>query len=248
VLVKAKKLYPGQLELVTQRFHFVKRSVESESLKSRLEYALAKGREDYLKQLPKFDSELADRLAEADAYFQFVLASNEPTVLAEGSFEKLLDVAARKYLDFDGAEKPLLSTDEVRLLSVRKGSLDEAERRQIESHVVHTVNFLQKIPWTKEIRNIPGIARGHHEKLNGTGYPYKLSAVEIPVQTRMMTISDIFDALAASDRPYKKAVSLEKALDILKFSVKDGELDPVLYEIFMTAKVYDLWKVEPYPY
>ncbi|MDP9263860.1 MAG: GAF domain-containing protein [Acidobacteriota bacterium] len=248
VLVKAKKLYPGQLELVTQRFHFVKRSVESESLKSRLEYALEKGREDYLKQLPTFDSELNDRLAEADAYFQFVMASNEPTVLAEGSFEKLLDVAARKYMDFDGAEKPLISPDEVRLLSVRKGSLDEAERRQIESHVVHTVNFLQKIPWTKEIRNIPGIARGHHEKLNGTGYPYKLSAVEIPVQTRMMTISDIFDALAASDRPYKKAVSLERALDILKFSVKDGELDPVLYEIFMTAKVYDLWKVEPYPY
>jgi HD-GYP domain-containing protein (c-di-GMP phosphodiesterase class II) len=123
-----------------------------------------------------------------------------------------------------------------------------SERRQIESHVVHTVNFLQKIPWTKEIRNIPGIARGHHETLNGTGYPYKLSAAEIPVQTRMMTISDIFDALAASDRPYKKAVSLERALDILKFSVKDGELDPVLYEMFMAAKVYELWKVEPYPY
>jgi HD-GYP domain-containing protein (c-di-GMP phosphodiesterase class II) len=248
VLVKAKKLYPGQLELVTQRFHFVKRSVESENLKSRLEYALEKGREQYMQQLPKFDAELGDRLAETDAYFQFVLASNEPTVLAEGSFEKLLDVAARKYLDFDGAEKPLISTDEVRLLSVRKGSLDEAERRQIESHVLHTVNFLQKIPWTKEIRNIPGIARGHHEKLNGTGYPYKLSAAEIPVQTRMMTISDIFDALAASDRPYKKAVSLERALDILKFSVKDGELDPILYEIFMTAKVFELWKVEPYPY
>jgi len=248
VLVKAKKLYPGQLDLVTQRFHFVKRSVESENLKSRLEYVLEKGRETYLKDLPRFDAELNDRLAEMDAYFQFVMASNEPTVLAEGSFEKLLDVAARKFLDFDGQEKPLISPDEVRLLSVRKGSLDEAERRQIESHVVHTVNFLQKIPWTREIRNIPGIARGHHEKLNGTGYPYKLSAAEIPVQTRMMTISDIFDALAASDRPYKKAVSLERALDILKFSVKDGELDPVLYEMFMAAKVYELWKVEPYPY
>lgn len=248
VLVKAKKLYPGQLDLVTQRFHFVKRSVETENLKSRLEYVLEQGREKYMNQLPQFDSELNERLAEMDAYFQFVLASNEPTVLAEGSFEKLLDVAARRFLDFDGQEKPLISQDEVRLLSVRKGSLDEAERRQIESHVIHTVNFLQKIPWTKEIRNIPGIARGHHEKLNGTGYPYKLAAAEIPVQTRMMTISDIFDALAASDRPYKKAVSLERALDILKFSVKDGELDPVLYEIFMAAKVFERWKVEPYPY
>jgi HD-GYP domain-containing protein (c-di-GMP phosphodiesterase class II) len=248
VLVKAKKLYPGQLDLVTQRFHFVKRSLETENLKSRLEYVLAKGREQYLKDLGSFDEELNRRMAEMDAYFQFVLASNEPTVLPEGSFDKLLDVAAKRYLDFDGAEKPLISQDEVRLLSVRKGSLDEAERRQIESHVIHTVNFLQKIPWTKEIRNIPGIARGHHEKLNGSGYPYKLAAPEIPVQTRMMTISDIFDALAASDRPYKKAVSLERALDILKLSVKDGELDPLLYDIFMAAKVFELWKVEPYPY
>ena len=119
---------------------------------------------------------------------------------------------------------------------------------QIESHVVHTFNFLQQIPWTKEIRNVPEIARGHHEKLNGLGYPYKLSAPEIPMQTRMMTISDIFDALSATDRPYKKAVNLEKALDILKFSVKDGELDPELYKIFLEAKVYERWKIEPFPY
>jgi len=149
-------------------------------------------------------------------------------------------------MDFDGGAKPLLTGDEVRLLSIRKGSLDDRERVQIESHVVHTFNFLQQIPWTKEIRNVPEIARGHHEKLNGLGYPYKLSAPEIPMQTRMMTISDIFDALSATDRPYKKAVNLEKALDILRFSVKDGELDPELYKIFLEAKVYERWKIEPF--
>jgi len=96
--------------------------------------------------------------------------------------------------------------------------------------------------------NVPEIARGHHEKLNGTGYPYKLMAPEIPVQTRMMTISDIFDALAAADRPYKKAVSIERALEILALSVDDGELDPGLFEIFLSAKIFERWKVEPRPY
>jgi HD-GYP domain-containing protein (c-di-GMP phosphodiesterase class II) len=141
-----------------------------------------------------------------------------------------------------------LEQDEIRLLSIRKGSLDEAERRQIESHVVHTYNFLEQIPWTTEIRAIPDIARGHHEKLNGQGYPYRLSAPEIPLQTRMMTISDIFDALAASDRPYKKAVTTDRALEILGFAVKDGELDPHLFQLFVDAKVYEKWKVEAYPY
>ena len=92
------------------------------------------------------------------------------------------------------------------------------------------------------------IARGHHEKLNGLGYHYKLAAPEIPVQTRMMTISDIFDALSASDRPYKKAVSQERAIEILGFAVKDGELDPELFKVFLEAKVFEKWKIEPYPY
>jgi len=133
-------------------------------------------------------------------------------------------------------------------LSIRKGSLDDKERLQIEAHVVHTFNFLKQIPWTTEIRNIPDIALGHHEKLNGRGYPYKLSAPEIPLQTRMMTISDIFDALAAADRPYKKAVSVERALEILTYSVKDGELDPNLFELFKEAKIFERWKVDSFPY
>ncbi len=248
VLVKAKKLYPTQLDLVQQRFYFVKRTLEAENSRKRIDYMLKEGREAYVKKLPEFDQELEERLRELDHYLEMVLKSNEPTVLPEGSFERLLDLAARQYLDASGAEKPLLNNDEVRLLSIRKGSLDETERQQIESHVVHTYNFLQQVPWTKEIRNIPGIARGHHEKMNGTGYPYKLRAPEIPVQTRMMTVSDIFDALAASDRPYKRAVTLERALEILGFAVKDGELDPDLYRIFVDAKVFEKWKVEPFPY
>ncbi len=248
VLVKAKKLYPSQLELINQRFQFVKRSMEKEVLQTQLDYALEHSRDEYMKQAPKFDAELHDQLVELDGYFQTILKSNEPTVLAEGNFEKLLDIAARRFQNFAGEEQSLLTGDEVRLLSIRKGSLDDTERLQIESHVVHTFKFLQQIPWTKEIRSIPDIARGHHEKLNGKGYPYKLSAAEIPIQTRMMTVADIFDALCAVDRPYKRAVSLERALEILGFAVKDGEVDPVLYDMFVKSKVWERWKIEPYPY
>jgi HD-GYP domain-containing protein (c-di-GMP phosphodiesterase class II) len=248
VLVKAKKLYPEQLKLVKQRFQFVKRTLEQEHLKSRIDYVLQKGREEYLKAMPQLDAELARQLEELDLYLKLVLESNEPTVLPAGSFERLLDLAAREFEDYDGNRFTLLNEDEVRLLSIRKGSLDDAERRQIESHVVHTYNFLQKIPWTKEIRNIPMIARGHHEKLNGKGYPANLAAQEIPIQTRMMTVSDIFDALAASDRPYKKAVPPERALEILGYAVKDGEIDPAIFGLFLEARVFDKWKIEPYPY
>src|SRR5208337_3181107 len=104
-----------------------------------------------------------------------------------------------------------------------KGSLDDRERQEVESHVEHTYNFLKQIPWTKEIRNIPEIARGHHEKLNGRGYPGKLAADDIPLQTRLMTIADVFDALAAADRPYKESVSVETALEILGQMADAGE-------------------------
>ncbi len=248
VLVKAKKLYPAQMDLIAQRFEFVKRTRQTEVLDAKLKYVLERGRDKFLEALPEFDQKLAEELKELDDFLALVVKSNEPTVLPEGSFDMLVDIAARDYLTFDGEPRRLLNDDEVRLLSIRKGSLDDSERLQIESHVVHTYNFLQQIPWTREIRNIPGIARGHHEKLNGKGYPYKLSSAEIPLQTRMMTISDIFDALSASDRPYKKAVSQERALEILGFAVKDQELDPQLFQVFTEAKVFERWKIEPFPY
>src|ERR1044071_5835586 len=174
VLVKAKKLYPAQLELIRQRFAFVKRSLENEVVKSKLEYVLEQGREQFLAAGDQFDGGLERRLRELDECLKNVLLANEPTVLPEGNFDRFTGMGSLTYQDIDGQTKPLLTQDEIRLLSIRKGSLDDEERRQIESHVVHTYNFLQQIPWTKEIRNIPQIARGHHEKLNGQGYPYKL--------------------------------------------------------------------------
>lgn len=248
ILVKAKKLYPEQLDLIRQRFKYAKKSREAATLRGRLEEALARGAEEYLKNAAAYDAALQEETAQLDRLLSAVVAANEPTVLPEGSFEKLVEISAATYADDDGTLQPLLTAEEVRLLSLRKGSLSEGERTQIESHVLHTYRFLNQIPWTREIRTIPAIAVGHHEKLNGTGYPYKLAAPEIPIETRMMTISDIFDALSASDRPYKKAVPIERALQILEFAVKDGELDPDLVRVFIEARVFDKWKVEPYPY
>ena len=248
VLVKAKKLYPGQLELIRQRFQLIRKALEADTLRSKLDCVLAQGREDFLKRLPEFDASLAQYLAALDEELKAIVEGNEPALTHDQVSARLAEIAAQQYTDADGQRRSLLSGDEIRLLSIPKGSLDESERREIESHVVHTFNFLQQIPWTRELQNLPAIARGHHEKLNGTGYPRHLTAPDIPVQTRMMTISDIFDALGASDRPYKRAVGLGRSLEILENCVQAGELDADLFRIFLECKVYQRWKVEPYPY
>jgi HD-GYP domain-containing protein (c-di-GMP phosphodiesterase class II) len=248
VLVKAKKLHPPQLDRVRERFRLARRTREWLSSREQLDYVIAHGPDAYLDRRPQFEAALASQIAHLDEQLAEVERANEPNVLPDGTFDRLREIAAVTFPDIDGAPRPLLQDPEVRWLSLRKGSLSEVERQQIQSHVLHTHRFLQQIPWTREIRRIPAIALGHHEKLNGAGYPHQLSAHDIPIQTRMMTISDIFDALAAADRPYKKAVPVERALEILEGAVKDGELDPDLFDLFVEARVYDRWLVEPYPY
>ncbi|HKW76392.1 MAG TPA: HD domain-containing phosphohydrolase [Terriglobales bacterium] len=244
VLVKAKKLYPAQMDLIQQRFAFVRRTLEKDILESKLNYLARKGKPEFPVLEKDLNERLARTLAELDEHLLEITRANQPSVLPHNESAILEAISRVQYADLDGSLKPLLTPDEVKLLSIPQGSLDEEERLQIEAHVVHTVAFLKQIPWTSELRNVPDIARGHHEKLNGTGYPYKLSAPEIPLQTRMMTISDIFDALAAADRPYKKAVSVERALEILELSVREGELDSALFAVFCEAEIYRRWKVE----
>ena len=248
VLVKAKKLYPAQLALVRERFKMARRSRELASAEARLAFLLAHGRDRYVEELPAFERALEDDVARLERHYRAVEAANEPTVVTDGRFEALKDIALESYLDVDGAARPLLEDGEVRLLSLRRGTLSDLERLQIELHVVHSYHFLSRIPWTREIRRIPAIALGHHEKLNGTGYPGRLSAPEIPIQTRMMTISDIFDALSAADRPYKRAIPTERALGILDAAVADGELDADLFTLFVEARIFDRWLTEPHPY
>jgi HD-GYP domain-containing protein (c-di-GMP phosphodiesterase class II) len=127
---------------------------------------------------------------------------------------------------------------------IRKGNLDDRERREIESHVTHTYRFLEQIPWTRELRAIPQIAYAHHEKLNGAGYPNAVSGIDIPIQARIMTIADIYDALTATDRPYKRAVSQDNALNILSIEAREGTIDSALLETFVGARIFEAVSAE----
>jgi HD-GYP domain-containing protein (c-di-GMP phosphodiesterase class II) len=240
VLVKAKKLYDGERDRVLQRFDYIRKAAQIETSERKLKAALERSREEFLAAAAGADAELETRLEELDEFVAFIVKANEPTVLDSGGFERLVDIAQRRYFDFRGQEQPYLSDEEVRALQVPRGSLTESEREQIESHVVHTYNFLKQIPWGRHFKDIPLIAGAHHEKLDGTGYPRRLRAPEIPVQAKMMTISDIFDALTAQDRPYKKAVPYERALAIIESDVKAGKCDPDLFRLFVEAQVFKL--------
>jgi HD-GYP domain-containing protein (c-di-GMP phosphodiesterase class II) len=248
VLTKARKLYPDQLEIVDHRFDLARCAARSACAERKMRCLHEEGHEAYTKKHPQFDSELESQLTELDCYLEIVHRSNLPTVQPEGTFEVLQEIARKTYPGRNGEECPLLTPDEVRLLSMRKGSLDAAERAEVESHVVYSYNFLKQIPWTGELRNVPEIARHHHEKLNGKGYPLNLSAQDIPLASRMIAIADVFDALAASDRPYKPSVSVERALDIVGNMASNGEIDPQLFSLFVQNKVYELWKIDCFEY
>ncbi len=167
------------------------------------------------------------------------MRANEPSILAEGTSDELQVLAAKTFVDHAGNEQHLLSDDELRFLSIRRGNLDDRERREIESHATQSYTFLTRIPWTSPLREIPDIVWGHHEKLNGRGYPRGIKADQVRIQSRMMTIADIFDALTAADRPYKKAVSVPRAIEILRQEANDGALDKDLLETFIEAKVWE---------
>ena len=240
ILVKAKKLYPFQLIRVMERFDYIRRDIEARTAQQKLDALLSLSRKEAAARLKSLEEESRRMLGDLDRYTDFIARVNEPTLLPTGDFEALHEVAQKTYRDPRGTERPYLSSEEVRLLSIPRGSLDGEERRQIESHVVHSFNFLAQIPWTPEYHGIPEIARAHHEKLNGKGYPFGLNSSQIPVQAKMMTICDIFDALSASDRPYKRAVPTDRALDILKLCVRDGEIDEELFRVFLDAQIYRL--------
>jgi len=239
VLIKAKKLYPLQLDLIRQRHHFVRRTAEREFWRKRAEFLESHDRKDYAPFLRALEQEHARDMAALDGFLDAVLSANEPTVLPASHFEALLQVARRTYEDPTGRPHPYLTEDEMRYLTIPKGSLDETERLEIESHVTHTYRFLQQIPWTRELQDIPMIAYGHHEKLDGKGYPRRVTGEAIPIQTRMMTISDIYDALSAADRPYKAAVAPARALDIMADEVRAGQLDQELFRLFVDGKVFE---------
>jgi hypothetical protein len=228
-----------QMDLVKQRFDYIRKEMEASMVRRKLQVYLERDRGDALAEIARLSEDFEQRVARLQDYLDFIREANEPTLMEQSEFRKLREIAQQYFADTTGVERPYLNADEMRLLSIPKGSLDASERHQIESHVVHTFNFLSQIPWTKELRRVPEIARAHHEKLNGEGYPYKLRGDEIPLPTKMMTICDIFDALTASDRPYKRAVPIDRALGILEECVRAKEIDSELFRLFRESKIYE---------
>jgi HD-GYP domain-containing protein (c-di-GMP phosphodiesterase class II) len=236
VLVKAKKLYPSQFELIKQRFELALSALEVDMLTRKLRLVQQGAPAG---EIAKLDDELVRRRAEIVDAFRAIENANEPTVLKGGEFGKIEALAKQTFIAPNGEERALLSSMEVTSLSVTRGSLTPEEMREIQSHVTHSFNFLATIPWGKTFQRVPLIAGAHHERLDGTGYPNRLRAEEIPLQSKLMSISDIFDALTASDRPYKRAVPIDKALDILALEVKDKHIDGDLVRIFCEARVWE---------
>jgi HD-GYP domain-containing protein (c-di-GMP phosphodiesterase class II) len=238
VLVKAKKLYPADLDAIRHRVELLKRELALRAARAKLDAAVAR-RRGYAKLAAQVDAELAAALGDLDRQLDLIVVANEPSVQAQELTEDLAAIAARVWHDADGAPRTILTPEEARVLAIPRGSLTEAERRDIQDHVVHTFEFLSRIPWTRELRRIPDIAGAHHEKLNGRGYPGGMRAEQIPVQSRMMAIADIYDALTAKDRPYKKAVRPDEALAILDAERRAGALDSALLDLFVSARVFD---------
>ncbi|WP_061266071.1 HD domain-containing phosphohydrolase [Leptospira interrogans] len=239
VLVKSKKLEDYELELIRWRFEYIKKDIESRILQKKTDYLKKHGAVGFADYETSLEFELKVEYQKLDQMFQIVVDSNEPSILEESNFQKLEEIAKVNYSTTGGEKLSLISPYEFGFLTIKKGSLDFAERKEIESHVEHTFQFLSKIPWTGDLKMVPSIAHAHHEKLDGTGYPRGLTADSIPIQSKIMAISDIFDALTDKDRPYKRAVPIERALDILQMEARENHVDQDLLKIFIEGKVYD---------
>jgi HD-GYP domain-containing protein (c-di-GMP phosphodiesterase class II) len=255
IVQKGKKLYPHQLTELSHRFNLLRRTWELTCAEQKFSYLLNPplGAEHqpgdnclhcgYLQQL---DLELNIKLDRLQSYWELLNQLNQPDVVRTSAFADRLDtivtdlhqLAQYTYRDLDGNFQPLLTPSEIEQLLIPRGSLTAAERLIVESHVSHTYDFLRKIPWTKHLQNVPKIAGAHHEKLDGSGYPQGLVGAEIPVQSQIMTIADIYDALTASDRPYKPRLSLDRSLAILHQEAAAGKLDLNLLELFKQRQVY----------
>ena len=257
IIQKAKKLYPHQLTELNHRFNLLRRTWELETSHQKFNYLLnpplgyqhQSGDNclhcDYLHQL---DLDLKTRLDRLQSYWQLLHQLNEPNVISTPEFLEKIDtvitdlqqLAKYNYLDLDGNFQPLLTIEEIEQLLIPRGTLTLAERLIIESHVSHTYDFLCKIPWTKQLQFVPQIAAAHHEKLDGSGYPNRLTGVEIPIQSQIMAIADIYDALTASDRPYKPKLSLDRSLSILHQEAGAGKLNNNLLALFEQRQVYSV--------
>ncbi|MCA1994761.1 MAG: HD domain-containing protein, partial [Coleofasciculus sp. S288] len=259
LLGKRKKLYPDQLEIIRHRFALAQRTLEMDCAQAKFKYLLEQSSHkhqdntsttecSHCQKLEQFDGQVAQAIERLNHYWELLQELNEPDVLLTREFQafseetsaQLTALSEYTYRDVDGVVKPLISQEEMLQLLVPRGNLTSQERLGIEAHVTHTYHFLKRIPWTKHLKNVPTIAYGHHEKLDGSGYPQGLKRDEIPVQTQILTIADIYDALTASDRPYKRRLPMDTALKILRQEAARNKINSDLIELFEQRQVFSV--------
>ena len=147
-------------------------------------------------------------------------------------------IAAYRWTDAKGVERPFLDTDEEACLRIPRGTLTEAEREIINQHIVSTIHMLEALPWPRHLRRVPEFAGGHHERMDGKGYPRGLTGAQMSVQARIMAIADVFEALTAADRPYKQAKPLSECLAIMDRMAREGHIDPDIYAVFVDGGIH----------
>jgi HD-GYP domain-containing protein (c-di-GMP phosphodiesterase class II) len=224
VVDKATKLETiyDRIHLIDTRLEVLKRDVEIQWLRREID-----------------DKRKRDLLREFDDARRFLHACNIGSErMKDEDVEHVKRIARHRWIDVSGHEADFLTADEVKNLTIRAGTLTEDERKIINHHIVATIKMLESLPWPKHLTNVPEYAGGHHERMDGKGYPKGLKREQMSVQARCMGIADIFEALTAKDRPYKKGKTLSESLEILGRMKENHHVDPDLFDIFVRRKVY----------
>jgi HD-GYP domain-containing protein (c-di-GMP phosphodiesterase class II) len=219
ILQKEKKLLPHELDIISMRLKLMRAQM------TLLEHT---NRDNYDESIERLDNA-----------WKRLIEVNEPSVSQLLAMEVVRDLRSLTVRLETGQIMSALTEVEAQKLSVPRGTLSESERLEIETHVNKTFDILKMIPWSRGLEQVPEIAFKHHEKLDGSGYPQRIGAEEIPPQTRMMTICDIFDALTSNDRPYKRPMTAERALDVIAATVKAGKLDGAYFDVFVQAQIFE---------
>lgn len=229
-----------RIHLVEARLETLRRDVDITHLRALLDlYARLPAGDQRTAAEAALDAERTRRLAAIAVDRAFLRRCNSGgEFMAADDQARLEAIAGQRWIDMDGVERPLLSEDEVYNLKIARGTLTPEEREVINQHIVSTIRMLEALPWPRHLANVPAYAGGHHERMDGKGYPRGLTGAQMPVQARIMAIADVFEALTAPDRPYKPGKTLSESLELLGRMKLDGHIDPDLFDLFVRDKVY----------
>ena len=224
-----------RIDGIDQRFELLKKQAECELLKKQV-IALQKNQHD---DFAKFATELEAFKLKCDEDRDFLRKSNFGSEhMTPEDQQRVRDIAAMCITNADGLEIEFLNEDEIYNLNIVRGTLTAEEREIINNHIIVTINMLESLPYPKGLQRVPEYAGGHHERMDGKGYPKGLTREQMSVPARVMGIADIFEALTSKDRPYKKAKTLSESLHILGKMKLDHHIDPDLFDIFVREKIY----------